>query len=43
MRLGEALGCTAVGALSLRRRNIHREDSAQFSRGSVTVNVVEVI
>jgi len=42
MRLGEALGCAAVRALSRCSRNIHDEYFAQFACGCVTVKVVTI-
>jgi len=39
MRLGKALRCTAVRALSLCSRNIHDKYSAQFTGGCVAVKV----
>jgi hypothetical protein len=40
MRFGKALDCAAMRALSLRSRNVHREYSAQFTRGCISVKVV---
>jgi hypothetical protein len=40
MRLGKALDSAAMRALSLCSRNIHGEDVAQFTRGSVAIEVV---
>jgi len=40
MRLGEALLCAAIGTLTFCARNIHREYSAQFTRGCISVKVV---
>jgi hypothetical protein len=40
MRLGKALDCAAVRALSLRCRNVHGEYSAQLTGSGVTVKII---
>ena len=40
MRLGKAPLCATIRTLSFRARNIHREYSAQFTRGCISVKVV---
>src|ERR1700756_5579766 len=40
MRLGKAPLCAAIRTLSFRACNIHREYSAQFTRGCISVKVV---
>ena len=42
MRLGKALCCATMRALSLRSRNIDGKYVAQFTGGSIAVNVVVV-
>jgi hypothetical protein len=40
MSVGEAIGCAAMRALSLCSGNIHSENVAQFTCGSIPVKVV---
>src|SRR4029453_19057843 len=43
MRFGKAFYCAAMRALCFRNRNVHREYCAQFTGGSIAVEVVVVV